>query len=110
MDQLCSDCIPEETPMFTKYMASYDARFKTFTTWPIQIKQTPEELASAGFYYTGNSDKVVCFACNLRLKEWTTADHPFREHQQWSPECKFIHMVGTTPVTSITPSVRPASY
>ena len=34
---------------------------KTFQKWPKQIGQIPEELAQAGFYYTGIGDYVKCF-------------------------------------------------
>lgn len=28
-------------------------RVQTFTTWPLSLPQKPQELAKAGFYYTG---------------------------------------------------------
>lgn len=33
--------------------ATYEGRLRTFNGWPENIKQTPEILASAGFYYDG---------------------------------------------------------
>lgn len=35
---------------------NYYQRLHTFKLWPPSITQTPEELADAGFYYTGRSD------------------------------------------------------
>lgn len=34
---------------------STDARIATYTTWPGDVAQTPEQLAEAGFYYAGNN-------------------------------------------------------
>lgn len=31
----------------------YEERLRTFVGWPVDYKQTPEMLATAGFYYTG---------------------------------------------------------
>lgn len=33
--------------------ATYEGRLLTFCGWPENLKQTPEMLAEAGFYYTG---------------------------------------------------------
>lgn len=33
--------------------ATYDGRLRTFDGWPSNLRQTPEMLASAGFYYVG---------------------------------------------------------
>ena len=44
-------------------------RLKTFDTWPKYLRPTKEEMASAGFVYTGKSDRVVCFACKRACLE-----------------------------------------
>ena len=38
--------------------------FKVPTIWPHHILATPNELADAGFFYLGESDRVKCFYCN----------------------------------------------
>ena len=35
--------------------ASLAARLTSFTGWPIDMRQTPEMLSEAGFYYVGKS-------------------------------------------------------
>lgn len=33
--------------------ATYESRLETFEGWPSTLRQTPETLCSAGFYYVG---------------------------------------------------------
>jgi len=35
--------------------ATYEKRLQTFKEWPKNLKQTPEMLAEAGFYYGGQN-------------------------------------------------------
>lgn len=35
--------------------AMYEKRLQTFKEWPKNLKQTPEMLAEAGFYYSGQN-------------------------------------------------------
>lgn len=65
-------------------------RLETFTEWPPGIKQTPLELAQAGFYYLGKSDQVICFSCELGLKHWKEQDNPWEDHAKCSPNCEFL--------------------
>jgi hypothetical protein len=48
----------------------YIAREQTFENWPTQISQKPKDLIQNGFFYTGVGDKVMCFYCNVTLKQW----------------------------------------
>ena len=48
----------------------YDKRLESYTHWPKHHPMRPESLAGAGFYYTGFSDKVRCFCCELTLHQW----------------------------------------
>ena len=68
-------------------------RLKSFETWPKYLRPTKEEMASAGFVYTGQSDRVVCFACKRELKDWAPEDIPLQEHYRWSKECEYLRMV-----------------
>ncbi|XP_059479670.1 E3 ubiquitin-protein ligase XIAP-like [Neocloeon triangulifer] len=67
-------------------------RLKTFKNWPKGLSQTPEVLANSGFYYTGSGDRVVCFHCNLGLKDWAPGDDPFTEHAKWNSGCQHLIM------------------
>lgn len=66
-------------------------RMETFETWPVGIEQKPNELVEAGFFYSGRSDLVVCFACGLYLNQWENGDIPLVEHKKLAPtECEVI--------------------
>ena len=70
--------------------ADYIKRLSTYEDWPIANVQSKEHMAQAGFYYTGYSDKVVCFHCNLGLKKWLAKDNPVQEHARNKPSCRFL--------------------
>ena len=74
--------------------SDYDQRLKSFNNWPLQIKQTSQDMAQAGFIYTGSSDRVFCFECKVGLKRWESNDNVWLEHKKWSPSCQYIRMVG----------------
>jgi hypothetical protein len=48
------------------------------------------KLASAGFYYNGNGDEVVCFNCGMKHRNWRNRDSPLEIHKQMSPNCSFV--------------------
>ncbi|XP_076245579.1 death-associated inhibitor of apoptosis 2 [Calliopsis andreniformis] len=73
--------------------ATYEGRLHTFAGWPENLKQTPEMLASAGFYYTGFGDHVRCFHCDGGLRNWETTDGAWTEHARWFPKCEFVNLV-----------------
>ena len=75
-------------------MSHYDRRLETFVTYPKQIVPNKNELAHAGFYYSGTADKVICFRCGISLKDWEREDNAMIEHEKWSPNCMYIQMVG----------------
>lgn len=58
-----------QLPAFPE-MAIVDARLKTFKDWPKAMKQKPEEMADAGFFYTGRGDQTMCFQCGGGLNGW----------------------------------------
>lgn len=82
---------PQEQQLYREKMRDYPDRVATFKDWPLQIKQRPEELAYAGFFYLGTSDCVACFHCGLGLNRWETADDPFTEHLKHAEFCKYIN-------------------
>ncbi|KAK3577842.1 hypothetical protein CHS0354_000240 [Potamilus streckersoni] len=75
-----------------QYLA-YAVRLSTFTKWPPSMTQKPEQIAQAGFYYTGLQDVVRCFACDGGLKNWDPEDDPWIEHARWFPQCPFVRKV-----------------
>lgn len=68
-------------------------RLKTFNHWPKQIKQTPKELAGAGFYYTGLNDSVVCFCCKMGAHSWEKKDDPWEQHAKYTENCSFLTLM-----------------
>lgn len=75
-------------------MEYYENRLRTFDTYPPQMVPDKYELAKAGFYYTGLSDRVICFRCDIKLKDWDKSDNALNEHEKWSPDCQYLKMVG----------------
>jgi len=54
------------------------------------LQASPEELAKAGLFFTGRSDRVKCWYCNGGLQNWDYTDSPIQEHAKWYPQCEFI--------------------
>ncbi|XP_063981768.1 baculoviral IAP repeat-containing protein 7 [Diachasmimorpha longicaudata] len=73
--------------------ATYEGRLRTFQGWPENLRQTPEMLATAGFYYVASGDQVRCFHCDGGLHNWETDDDPWTEHARWFPKCGYVAMV-----------------
>ena len=64
-------------------------RLSSFTNWP-RSAPVPSDLASAGFYYTGEGSKVCCFSCTIAYADWKPADIPVLIHRQLNPSCEFL--------------------
>jgi len=73
-------------------LSSKEARLSSYKSWPPGLKQRPYELASAGFYYTGYSDKVKCFYCGGGLEAWEPQDSVLGEHKKWFGSCAFVRL------------------
>lgn len=80
-----------EQPYYGKYLFSGD-RLHTFEKfgWPLQMSQTANYMADAGFFYTGYADSVVCFSCGNGLNKWLPTDDPFEEHARHYPHCEHL--------------------
>jgi len=82
----CSDPI-------NPHMRQESARIQSFysQSWNLDFLQaSPEELAKAGLFFTGRSDRVKCWYCNGGLQNWDYTDSPIEEHAKWYPQCEFI--------------------
>ncbi|KAM7326715.1 hypothetical protein ACRRTK_013082 [Alexandromys fortis] len=71
-------------------MDSEDLRLASFYNWPSTAGIQPEPLAAAGFFHTGQQDKVRCFFCYGGLQSWEQGDDPWTEHARWFPRCQFL--------------------
>lgn len=73
--------------------ATEAARLRSFQDWPRCMPQKPEDLAEAGFFYTGQGDKTKCFYCDGGLKDWETDDVPWQQHARWFDRCAYVQLV-----------------
>ena len=88
------------TPYLLERMKEEEARLCTFTRWPNGASVCPSELARAGFFFTGSSDRVQCAFCENVLRNWEHGDNPTFEHRRHFPRCRFVlgYNVGNIPI------------
>ena len=90
------------------YMTTWDERFHSFHTWPLDIKPLPAAMAAAGFYHSNKcTDAVTCFSCKLILKDWKKHDDPIQHHLQQSSifrPCAWISKITNQPAQYIPPT------
>ena len=72
------------------HMNRMSKRLSSFKTWPAENPINPLDLAQAGFYFTGQGDKVKCFQCHGSVMMWGQGDNPFEEHKTHFPQCPFV--------------------
>ncbi|XP_041519364.1 baculoviral IAP repeat-containing protein 1a-like [Microtus oregoni] len=75
---------------FNPQMRNEAKRLKTFMTYDTFRSWTPQEMAAAGFYYTGVKLGVQCFCCSLILFCTRLRNLPIENHKRWRPECAFL--------------------
>ncbi|XP_038151946.1 E3 ubiquitin-protein ligase XIAP isoform X2 [Cyprinodon tularosa] len=66
------------------------SRMESFRGSTLAQQVPPERLARAGFFFTGNADRVQCFSCNRTVENWHTGDTPVQRHKEISPSCTFL--------------------
>ena len=76
-------------------MTSEASRRETFASWPhMNYKWAlPSQMAEAGFYHQPNtpeSDRAVCFLCNVCLICWEPSDEPWSEHERHAATCPLV--------------------
>ncbi|CAK1585728.1 unnamed protein product [Parnassius mnemosyne] len=72
------------------FFSSKSSRLLSFENWPLVMRQKPEDLAEAGFFYTGHADGTKCFHCGGGLKDWEDDDDPWQQHVQWFSQCAYV--------------------
>ncbi|XP_063447546.1 baculoviral IAP repeat-containing protein 3-like [Mytilus trossulus] len=78
-----------DNPKYSKY-AIRGSRLDSFKYWPTYLTQSPDEMATAGFFFTGSEDHCRCFFCGGGLKNWEPGDEPWVEHARWYQQCAFL--------------------
>ena len=68
------------------------ARLATFHDWPERaaLIVEPRDLAKAGLFYTGQTDRVQCAFCRGCLRSWEKGDRPIDEHRKHFPNCHLL--------------------
>ncbi|XP_053396738.1 putative inhibitor of apoptosis [Mercenaria mercenaria] len=69
---------------------NYEQRLNSFNGWTHADIVQPEELASAGLFYTGTYDFVKCFSCGTGMRNWERGDDPWIVHAQSLPKCQYV--------------------
>jgi hypothetical protein len=87
-------------PLMDPMMKKHAARLKTYESWPLSFMDK-NEMAAAGFYFTGFGDMVRCPFCKVLMGYWKSGDNPFFDHKRRSPDCDFAN--GNIPTDSDTP-------
>ena len=70
-------------------------------------------MAAAGFFYTGEDDRVRCFERKVEICQWKEGDSPIGDHQRWQGSCRFLRGIscGNVPIGEDFGSVsRPLLY
>ncbi|NWV00014.1 BIR protein, partial [Upupa epops] len=98
-------------------------RMSTFSTFPPNVPVSERSLARAGFYYTGERDKVKCFSCGVTLDSWQPGDNALEKHKQLYPSCSFVqsalsvshlglpsHSALSSTASSLSPALRSVAF
>lgn len=76
--------------------------------WPCtNIKAS--DLANAGFYWTGDNDRVRCFECRMEFACWKFQKEPIIMHRQWVSNCRFVRgkFCGNVPIEMPDKTMHP---
>ncbi|XP_076437603.1 uncharacterized protein LOC143276833 [Babylonia areolata] len=69
------------------------ARLGTYDNWTLgswDDQLQPSVMSQAGFYFTGLSDKVVCYSCGVGLYRWRQGSDPWEQHARHMPACPHL--------------------
>lgn len=79
-----------------------NSRLDSFHGSYLAQQVSAERLARAGFYFTGQADRVCCFSCHKTVENWCSGDTPVERHKEASPACKFLSCIhrNDTPLTN----------
>nr|WUR10786.1 inhibitor of apoptosis protein 3 [Calliteara abietis nucleopolyhedrovirus] len=90
--QYCVSPQPQPPPPAHSHYKKRKTRLRTFVNWPHKQGKnlSPSNLAKAGFFYTGEDDKVKCFYCDGGLHGWESDDSPWIEHARWFNRCPYV--------------------
>lgn len=90
--------VPRVEP-FRPSLFEVEDRLATFSHEKFSCNKTPEELATAGFYYSpshDHSDRVQCFWCSVVFYDWEDHDDTIKEHARVLPDCLYLRSLTET--------------
>lgn len=83
-----------KTPTASKHCypeyESINRRLYSFRDWPKALKHRPDSLSDAGFFYTGKSDRLICYSCGMGLRNLEEEDDPWEHHILWNSFCNHV--------------------
>ena len=87
-----ADIIIDRTRPDFERLKVESARLATFHDWPERAASIvePRDVAKAGMFYTGQTDRVQCAFCRGYLRNWVQGDVPADEHRRLFPNCSFV--------------------
>ncbi|XP_076084113.1 baculoviral IAP repeat-containing protein 3-like isoform X3 [Mytilus galloprovincialis] len=71
-------------------MSNHLLRLSSYSNFPRHVNVFVSVLSKAGFYYTGSTDTVRCYACGITHQNWTRNDNPLAIHCRLSPSCTHL--------------------
>lgn len=84
----------DDYSLYDNRLASFGNHSFYFGYWDMH-QQSKDDLARAGFFYTGALDWVECFSCGLILRELSNLVHPAYLHAVYNPSCKHVESYAT---------------
>jgi hypothetical protein len=72
-------------------MNKYSHRANSFKARTLSRNISPSEMAIAGFFWTGERDRVKCHSCKRILENWTDFDSAISEHTRYAlNDCSYL--------------------
>ncbi|XP_049815733.1 uncharacterized protein LOC126262868 [Schistocerca nitens] len=99
IDDWDANSSPESASLYSSVCAVWEIRFAhptsrtfyaSFKGLSLAIKQHPEKLSEAGFFYAINGDETACLHCGGGLKYWDDTDKLWVEYVVWLTKCLFV--------------------
>lgn len=87
---------------------SYEKRLNSFKLWPKSMKQKPSQMSEAGFFYTGEGDRVKCFYCGGGLTHWLPDDNPWEQHAMFYNTCLYLQLHKDNDFIELWSSMHPS--
>lgn len=87
--------IRKNSQIFCKKYITPESRLNTFDCWPILHEQyhKAESLAAAGFFYTGQWDRIRCFFCGIGIEMLLADDDITKRHVKANHRCEYLQFL-----------------